>query len=107
VQLGVVPAIATATTVDWQVSALPAGLELTPTSGTLYLSPADATDCAAASTVHPATQPLTLTAASPGSYTLRMALHTAAGQTRPDVDLDVEVPAGPVNDVTGPDPPTS
>jgi predicted alpha-1,2-mannosidase len=107
VQLGVVPAIATATTVDWQVSALPAGLELTPTSGTLYLSPADATDCAAASTVHPATQPLTLTAASPGSYTLRMALHTAAGQTLPDVDLDVEVPAGPVNDVTGPDPPTS
>ena len=92
VQLGAVPAIATATTVDWQVSALPSGLQLTPSSGTLHLSAAEA--CGATSAVHPVTQPLTLTAASPGSYTLRIALHTAAGQTLPAVNLDVQASAG-------------
>ena len=95
VQLGVVPAIPTATTVDWQASPLPSGLQLTPSSGALDISPDDAAGaCSVASAVHPVTQPLSLTATSAGSYTLRIAMHTTGGQTLPPVDLDVHVSSG-------------
>ena len=93
VQLGVLPAIPRSTTS--QASPLPSGLQLTPSSGTLNLTaPGAAGACGAASTVHSVTQPLSLTAASAGSYTLRIAMHTSGGQTLPPVDLDVHVSSG-------------
>ena len=95
VQLGVVPAIPTATSVDWQASPLPSGLQLTPSSGTLDLASSGAAGtCSAASAVHPVTEPLTLTAASAGSYTLRIVMHTSGGQPLPPVDLVVQASAG-------------
>ena len=95
VQLGVLPAVPTTTTVLWQASPLPSGLQLMPSSGTLDISSPGATGtCSEASAVHPVTQSLSLIAASAGSYTLHIAMHTAAGQALPPVDLDVQVSAG-------------
>jgi len=95
VQLGVVPAVLTATSVDWQASPLPSGLQLTPSSGSLDLASSGAAGtCSAASAVDPITESLTLTAASAGSYTLRIVMHTSGGQPLPPVDLVVQASAG-------------
>ena len=81
IQLGAASANGHAVTVDWQVGALPAGVTVTPSAGTLTTS-----SCEQPS---PATTGLHVTAATPGTYPLDITLHTASGADLPPVVTDV------------------
>jgi predicted alpha-1,2-mannosidase len=93
IQLGMAPAGDQATTVHWQVVADPSGLTVTPSSGTLTLTPAHAGAGGAAGcdAPQPTVQPLTVTAPTSGSYSLRVSLTTTSGLTLPPVVIDVGV----------------
>jgi len=93
VELGAASAGGEATTVHWQVTSLPIGLQVSPSSGTLSFAaasvgPGSATNCSRPSS---AMQALTITAAAPGSYSVRVDLSTASGTQLPPVVLDVAV----------------
>jgi len=81
VQLGAAPAVAQSTKVAWHASP-PAGLTVTPSSGTLTVA-------ASCSGEPPVSQPVSLTASAAGSYALRIHLQTASGVSLPPVVLDV------------------
>ena len=94
VHLGVAPAGADGSTVQWNATAT--GLDVAPASGRLVLrSSAGAvrqggTSCRTATTLTtPVTEPLTLTATTPGSYVLDIRLQTTGGTALPPVVLDV------------------
>ncbi len=80
-QLGADSSDGQSVTVDWHAAALPAGVSVTPSSGTLTSS-----SCGDPS---PAPQSLTVTAAVPGTYPVDVTLHTASGQNLPPVVVDV------------------
>ncbi len=90
IQLGVALAGDKATTVRWQAVADPGGLTVSPTSGTLTLASVrgNATGCGPP---QPSSQPLSVTAPAPGSYSLRVNLSTTGGLTLPPVVVDVAV----------------
>ncbi len=68
----------------WQVASPPAGLTVTPSTGTFSAD--------LPTGVGPVpTEPLTLTASAPGSYVLRIGLQTTFGQALPPVVVDVDV----------------
>ena len=90
VQLGVAAAVDGAASIDWQVSSVPPGLQVTPTSGTLTLTRAAANgDSGASCTPRPVLQMLRVTSQSPGSSALRLSLHTSSGVALPPVVVDV------------------
>ena len=93
VELGVASADVGPTTVMWQASSGSGGPQVTPTSGTLVLHPVDTSSGAAgcAGTPKPATQTLTLTADTPGSYAVHVDLRTSTGASLAPVVLDVAV----------------
>ena len=93
VQVGAALAVGQATSVRWQATSTPGGLAVSPSSGTLTLAPAAAGPGATAACGRPvrSTQPLTLTGATPGSYSLHVALTTASGVALPPVVLHVVV----------------
>ena len=93
VQVGAALAVDQATSVRWQATTTSGGLAVSPSSGTLTLAPAAAGPGATAACGRPvrSTQPLTLTGAAPGSYSLRVALTTASGVALPPVVLHVVV----------------
>ena len=79
------------TSVHWQVAAVPAGLQVAPSSGTLTLGlatggPGAPPMCALPS---PTTQSLAVTAAAAGTYPLRIEMTTTGGTELPPVVLDV------------------
>ena len=80
-QLGAASANGQAVTVDWHVTALPAGVTVTPSSGTLTSS-----SCGQPS---PAPTRLHVTAGTPGTYPVDITLHTASGEDLPPVVADV------------------
>ncbi len=86
IELGVAPAGSQSTAVHWQLTPPPAGLTVTPSSGTLTV--------AASSGGQPSvSQPLALTASTPGSYALHFQVQTAQGVSLPPVVLDVNAAA--------------
>ena len=86
VQIGVASAGVQATTVHWQAEPNPNGLTVTPSSGTLTLTPAGCTPAA------PVTHSLSITApAAAGSSSVRVNLSTANGLTLPPVVFVVQV----------------
>ncbi len=93
IQLGMATAGDQATTVHWQAVADPSGLTVSPSSGTLALTPAhaEADGAMGCSPPQPAVQPLRVTAPTSGSYSLRVSLTTTSGLTLPPVVIDVEV----------------
>ncbi len=80
-RLGAASADGRAQTVSWHAAALPAGVTVTPSSGTLTSS-----SCAALSQ---APESLQVTASTPGTYPIDITLHTAAGQNLPPVVVDL------------------
>ncbi len=80
-QLGAASANGQAVTVDWHVAALPAGVTVTPSAGTLTSS-----SCGQPS---PAPTSLHVTAATPGTYPVDITLQTASGTDLPPVVADV------------------
>ena len=93
VQIGAALAEGQAASVRWEATSMPRGLAVSPSSGTLTLAPATGGPSATAACGRPFRfmQPLTVTAATPGSYSLRVALTTAGGVALPPVVLDVVV----------------
>jgi hypothetical protein len=90
IQLGVVPAAPRPTSVEWNISSVPPGLQVSSSSGTLALrAPLDDPD--ACRPAPPASQGLTITGTSPGSYPLLVGLRTTGGTALPPVVLDVTV----------------
>jgi hypothetical protein len=91
IQLGVAPATPGPTVVRWQVTSEPAGLSVTPASGTLSLGSGAPSGSSAggACASSPTTASLSVAAAQAGSYTLRVMLATTAGVVLPPVVLDV------------------
>ena len=91
IQIGVERAGLAATSVHWQVSVQPSGLQVTPSSGTLDVGPARSLGAAprACALPHPVTQGLTVTAAAAGSFALTVTLTTSGGVSLPAVVLDV------------------
>jgi hypothetical protein len=87
IEIGMASAGDQATTVRWQAVTDPDGLAVTPSSGTLTLTP---TKCAPTS---PATQSVSITAPSTatGSASLRVNLSTTGGLTLPPIVVDVQV----------------
>ncbi len=84
VRLGAGTVSAQPTKILWQVAPPPAGLAVTPSTGTF--------DAELPTGVLPvATEPVTLTASTPGSYVLRFQLQTTLGQSLPPVVVDVDV----------------
>lgn len=84
IQIGVASAGVQATTVHWQAVPDPSGLTVTPSSGTLALTPDGCTPTA------PATQSLSITAPAAGSASMRVNL-SANGLTLPPVVVHVQV----------------
>jgi predicted alpha-1,2-mannosidase len=80
-QLGAASAGGKAETVQWHAAALPAGVTVTPSSGTLTSS-----SCGQPS---PDLTSLHVTAATPGTYPVDITLHAASGATLPPVVVDV------------------
>ena len=73
--------------VDWSVEELPAGVNVTPSSGALHLTGETAGHtCGAA---RDATVTLSLTAAAAGTFPVRIELRTPGGAELPPVVLDV------------------
>ncbi len=93
VQIGVASAGKKATTVHWQAMPDPSGLTVTPSSGTLTLTPdrRGPGQGAACNSVAPATQSLSVTAPAAGSDSVRVSLSTTNGLTLPPVVLDLQV----------------
>jgi hypothetical protein len=91
VQIGAALAGDSAPSVRWQVTSIPNGLAVSPSSGTLTLAPATAGAGATVACGRPlwVTQALTVTGDVAGSYSLRLALSTAAGVALPPIVLDV------------------
>jgi hypothetical protein len=98
VQLGAEPAGPGASTVNW--SATTRGLAVSPTNGSLLLTPPrlpseghGSSGCTASSssTSPAATQTLTVDAATPGQFVLDIGLKTSDGTTLPPVVLDITV----------------
>ena len=87
ITIGVAAAGDQATTVHWQAVPDPGGLAVTPSSGTLTLTPGNCSPTA------PATQSLSVTApaTATGSASLRLNLSTSGGLTLPPVVVDVQV----------------
>ena len=81
----------TTSVLRWQVTSVPGGLTVSPSSGTLTLAPATGGPGATATCGRPLrfTQALTVTGAAVGSYTVRVALSTASGVTLPPIVLAV------------------
>ena len=93
VQIGVASAERSPTSVRWQVTSEPGGLQVVPTSGTLTLAPASShqdssTDCGPPL---PTTETFTVTGAAPGSSVLHVDLTTTGGVALPPVVLDVVI----------------
>ncbi len=84
IQIGAAAAGTKPTTIRWQVASPPNGLEVSPSSGSLTLSPGCGTS-------RPVTQSLTVVGAGAGTYSLRVAMTTAGGVALPQVVLDVAV----------------
>jgi predicted alpha-1,2-mannosidase len=80
-QLGAASADAKAVTVLWHAVSLPAGVTVTPSSGTLTSS-----SCGAPS---PDLTSLQVSAANPGTYPIDITFHAASGATLPPVVVDV------------------
>ncbi len=80
-QLGAGSAIGRSVTVDWHATGLPAGVTVSPSSGTLTSS-----SCGEPT---PAPQELSVTAATSGTYPVDITLHTASGEELPPVVVDV------------------
>lgn len=80
-QLGAASADGKAETARWHAAALPAGVTVTPSSGTLTSS-----SCGQSS---PSLASLQVTAATPGTYPIDITLHAASGATLPPVVVDV------------------
>ena len=80
-QLGAASAGGKAETVQWHAAALPAGVTVTPSSGTLTSS-----SCGQPS---PNLAGLQVTAANPGTYPIDITMHSASGATLPPVVVDV------------------
>ena len=93
VQIGVASAGKKATTVHWQAMPDPSGLTVTPSSGTLTLTPdrGGPGQGAACNPAAPATQSLSVTAPAAGSDSVRVSLSTTNGLTLPPVVLDLQV----------------
>ncbi len=91
IRIGVEQAGLTATSVHWQASVQPSGLQVTPPSGTLDVGPARSLGAApsACALLHPVTQGLTVTAAAAGTFALTVTLTTSRGASLPPVVLDV------------------
>jgi hypothetical protein len=87
ITIGMASAGDQATTVRWQAVPDPGGIAVTPSSGTLTVTPANCISTA------PATQSLSITAPSTatGSASLRLNLSTTAGLTLPPIVVDVQV----------------
>ena len=79
--MGAASADAKAVTVLWHAVSLPAGVTVTPSSGTLTSS-----SCGAPS---PDLTSLQVSAANPGTYPIDITLHAASGATLPPVVVDV------------------
>jgi Glycosyl hydrolase family 92 len=91
IELGVASAGGQATTVQWQAVGDPGGPTVTPSSGTLVLSPTasgGAVGCDAPTT---SDQSLQVTAPAGGTYSLRIDLTTTTGAALPPVVIDVDV----------------
>jgi hypothetical protein len=87
IQIGVAAAGDQATTVHWQAAPGPSGLTVTPSSGTLTLTPVGCNPSA------PAMQTLSVTVPSTasGSTSLRVNLSSSGRVTLPPVVLDLQV----------------
>ena len=88
ISIGIAAAGDQATTVHWEAVANPSGPAVTPSSGTLTLTPGNCRP------ILPATQSLSLTAApgtAAGPATLRVKLSTTGGVTLPPIVVDVQV----------------
>jgi len=87
IQIGAAAAGNRATTVHWQAAPGPSGLTVTPSSGTLTLTPLGCTPPA------PTMQSLSVTVpgTASGSTSLRINLSSAGGVTLPPVVLDLQV----------------
>jgi hypothetical protein len=87
ITIGVAAAADQSTAVQWQVASNPGGLAVTPSSGTLTLTPVKCGSTA------PVTQSLSVT--TPGSATdaasLRINLSTSSGLSLPPIVVDVQV----------------
>jgi predicted alpha-1,2-mannosidase len=83
-QLGAGTAGTEATNVLWRVASPPAGLSVTPSTGTFFAD-------LPTGVLPVASEPLTVTASTPGSYVLRVELQTTTGQSLPPVVVDVDV----------------
>lgn len=68
----------------WQVVSPPAGLTVTPSTGTFAAE-------LPTGVLPVPTEPLRVTASAPGSYVLRVQLQTTLGQSLPPVVVDVNV----------------
>ena len=81
----------TTSVLRWQVTSVPGGLTVSPSSGTLTLAPATGGPGATATCGRPLrfTQALTVTGAAVGRYTVRVTLSTASGVTLPPIVLAV------------------
>jgi predicted alpha-1,2-mannosidase len=88
-QLGVEPAEVGAATVDW--TATGTGLSVTPSQGHFVLGPATGHGSTACAPAAPPVQPLSVAAATPGTYVLHVAMKTTTGTALPPVVVDVEV----------------
>ena len=90
VQLGVAPANTAAGSVDWRLSSIPPGMQVTPTSGTLTLARVTPNAGSGASCApRPVLQTLDVTGQTPGTAALRVDLRTSSGLALPPVVLDV------------------
>jgi hypothetical protein len=81
IELGAVAADEQTTAVSWHVASAPAGLKVSPSSGTLAVLV-----CAS---LRPSPQLLTVTATTAGTYPLRIDLQAQGGQALPPVVVDV------------------
>jgi hypothetical protein len=90
VQLGVVPTVSDATSVNWKIASEPPGVQVSPSSGTLALH-APSGGPTACHPAPPASQALKITGAPEGTYALRVDLRTTKGTALPPVVLDVTV----------------
>jgi hypothetical protein len=80
-QLGAASANGQAVTVDWHAASLPAGVTVTPSSGTLTSS--------SCGQPNPAPTSLRVTAGAPGTYPVAITLHTTTGADLPPVVAEV------------------
>jgi predicted alpha-1,2-mannosidase len=87
VRLGVESADAGSVDVHWSVQSAPSGVSVTPSSGTLKLQSASSDD--SCGTPRDATESLSFTATTVGTFPVRIQLQTTDGTALPPVVLDV------------------